>query len=96
MPGVTEFIGNGTEIDDNWHELIKDRYFVISEEEAKAAWPNDYQKYYHTAAGWYVGLDVFHTLHCVVSVVVVVVVIVKIKLVPGRLTDDRRIVYAMP
>ena len=47
---------------------IDDRYFWISEEEAKRHWPLHYQKYYHTPElGWAIGLDVFHTLHCVVS-----------------------------
>jgi hypothetical protein len=41
---------------------------MISEEEAKELWPNDFKIHYHRKyKGYMVGLDVFHTLHCLVS-----------------------------
>ncbi|KAK2595877.1 hypothetical protein N8I77_013669 [Diaporthe amygdali] len=53
------------EIDHAWEQLVGGRYFLITEEEAKATWGTDYRDYWSEARGGYVlGLDVFHTLHC--------------------------------
>lgn len=60
-----QYLGNSTEAQDNWHELLRDRYFLASEDEMKAIYPNNYKDYYHTALGWWIGLDGFHILHCV-------------------------------
>ncbi|WPA99419.1 uncharacterized protein RHO25_004036 [Cercospora beticola] len=54
-----------------WEELIKDRYFLVTEEEARQAWGKDYKKYYRYPdipghpGGYVGGLDVLHSLHCV-------------------------------
>lgn len=55
------------QIDDNWEDLIEDRYFSISEEEAVEAWGERRFDYVDEERGGYTaGLDVFHTLHCLV------------------------------
>ncbi|KAF2210011.1 hypothetical protein CERZMDRAFT_13606, partial [Cercospora zeae-maydis SCOH1-5] len=57
-------------IDEAWDELIHDRYFLISDEEANEAWGPDYILNYRTPdkstekGGYLAGLEVFHTLHC--------------------------------
>ncbi|CAK1362460.1 unnamed protein product [Cercospora beticola] len=49
----------------------KDRYFLVTEEEARQAWGKDYKKYYRYPdvpghpGGYVGGLDVLHSLHCV-------------------------------
>ncbi|KAF3762725.1 hypothetical protein M406DRAFT_333095 [Cryphonectria parasitica EP155] len=60
------FVGEPShEIDDNWLDLIGDRYFSISEEEAIEAWGERRHEYVDEDHGGYTaGLDVFHTLHC--------------------------------
>lgn len=56
------------EIDGNWMDLTEDRYFSISEEEAIEAWGDRRHEYVDEVRGGYTaGLDVFHTLHCLVS-----------------------------
>ncbi|KAH8760345.1 hypothetical protein F5883DRAFT_425813, partial [Diaporthe sp. PMI_573] len=53
------------EIDHAWEQLVGGRYFLITEDEAKATWGAEYKDYWSQARGGYVlGLDVFHTLHC--------------------------------
>lgn len=47
---------------------LLERDFIISEDEAKELWPNDYKiHWHHKKQGYSIGLDVFHTLHCIVS-----------------------------
>ncbi|KAH8807614.1 hypothetical protein F5884DRAFT_880843 [Xylogone sp. PMI_703] len=54
------------EIEDNWEALIGNRYFSISESEAKKAWGEKHREYVDQMVGGYTaGLDLFHTLHCV-------------------------------
>lgn len=56
-------------LDDNWEDLIGDRYFSISEDEAVEAWGEHRFAYVDEERGGYTaGLDVFHTLHCLVCV----------------------------
>ncbi|KAI1842108.1 hypothetical protein JX266_011641 [Neoarthrinium moseri] len=53
------------QLDHAWEQLVGGRYFLITEQEAKATWGPDYRGYWSQARGGYVlGLDVFHTLHC--------------------------------
>lgn len=67
-PENHQFTGEpSAEIDDNWMNLIEDRYFSISEEEAIEAWGERRHEYVDQDHGGYTaGLDVFHTLHCLV------------------------------
>lgn len=67
-PENHKFTGEpSAEIDDNWLNLIDDRYFSISEEEAIEAWGDRRHEYVDEDHGGYTaGLDVFHTLHCLV------------------------------
>jgi hypothetical protein len=45
-----------------------ERDFLITEEEAKALWPSDYQMHWDNRhGGYWVGLEMFHALHCVVG-----------------------------
>lgn len=53
------------EIDKAWDQLLKGRYFVVTEEEAEEAFGKSHGLYYHEHLGYMVGLDVFHALHCV-------------------------------
>ncbi|KAF2094131.1 hypothetical protein NA57DRAFT_60771 [Rhizodiscina lignyota] len=47
-------------------DSVIDRYFLITEEEARDHWGDEYDQYWNYAAGGYrAGLDMFHTLHCV-------------------------------
>ncbi|WQF82960.1 Putative mycotoxin biosynthesis protein UstYa [Colletotrichum destructivum] len=56
------------EIDHNWEQLHWGRFFLLSEEEARAAWGPDYTKYWAPREGGYVAaLEVMHTVHCLVS-----------------------------
>lgn len=68
-PENHRFVGEpSAEIDDNWMGLLEDRYFSISEEEAAEAWGDRRHDYVDEEHGGYTaGLDVFHTLHCLVS-----------------------------
>jgi hypothetical protein len=44
------------------------RYILITEEEARDTWGEEYVEFWDPYRGGYeVGLDVFHTLHCLVS-----------------------------
>ncbi|KAI0481340.1 hypothetical protein GGR56DRAFT_689038 [Xylariaceae sp. FL0804] len=65
-PGEIDYISGPTpEVDLAWRNLSGARDFKITEEEAKELWPNNYKIHYHRKYGGYmVGLDVFHTLHC--------------------------------
>ncbi|KAI1347179.1 hypothetical protein F5Y01DRAFT_319015 [Xylaria sp. FL0043] len=59
------YIGSGPEVDSAWEELVKNRYFLLTDEEAKEAWGDDYTEYWNNNRGGYLGgLDMFHTLHC--------------------------------
>ncbi|KAF2207417.1 hypothetical protein CERZMDRAFT_16581, partial [Cercospora zeae-maydis SCOH1-5] len=59
------------QIDLEWEELIKKRYFLIDDDEAREAWGPNYQQYYRypdqgdKKGGYVAGVDVLHTLHCV-------------------------------
>ena len=59
------FIGSTPEVDAEWNQLVKDRYFLLSDEEAKEAYGHNIAPYWNGFHGGYVaGLDVLHTLHC--------------------------------
>lgn len=68
-PENHRFVGPpSAEIDDNWAGLLEGRYFSVSEEEAVEAWGDRRHEYVDEERGGYTaGLDVFHTLHCLVS-----------------------------
>lgn len=68
-PENKKFVGKpSAEIDENWMSLLDDRYFSISEEEAIEAWGDRRYEYVDEEHGGYTaGLDVFHTLHCLVG-----------------------------
>ena len=60
-----KYVGNTPEIDAEWEELSKDRYFLLTDAEAREAYGNSPLKYWNVHHGGYVaGLDVMHTLHC--------------------------------
>ncbi|KAH8898711.1 hypothetical protein GQ53DRAFT_877812 [Thozetella sp. PMI_491] len=65
-PAEIDYVGEPSPlIDQAWYNLSAQRDFLLSEEEAKALWPNDYMKHWHhTFKGYLVGIDAFHTLHC--------------------------------
>ncbi|KIW98973.1 uncharacterized protein Z519_00636 [Cladophialophora bantiana CBS 173.52] len=68
-PDQIQYVGSPSpEIDQNWADLINDRYFYLSELEALSVWGPDFDGYYDIVDGQkqYVGgLDILHTLHCV-------------------------------
>lgn len=53
-PDEKIYVGDSwEEIDRNWEELLWGRYFSISEEEARALWPDDYLDYMDPIkSGW--------------------------------------------
>jgi len=61
-----KYIGSSPEVDEEWEELTKDRYFLLSDAEAAQAYRGDnITAYWNEHHGGYVaGLDVLHTLHC--------------------------------
>ncbi|KAF2101283.1 hypothetical protein NA57DRAFT_72725 [Rhizodiscina lignyota] len=60
-----QYIGNGKAVDDAWTGLVKDRYFLLTDDEAREAWGSEYTEYWDELRGGYLaGLDMFHTLHC--------------------------------
>ncbi|ETI25970.1 hypothetical protein G647_02747 [Cladophialophora carrionii CBS 160.54] len=65
-PDPVRYVGPPSpEIDKNWEKLTWGRYFLITEEEARASWGEEIEEYWDEQRGGYVtGLDVFHTLHC--------------------------------
>lgn len=68
-PENLDFTSQTKETDQNWRDLLEDRFFSISEEEATEAWGEDRHKYIDQKNGGYTaGLDVFHTLHCLVCI----------------------------
>lgn len=67
-PENLDFTSQNKEVDNNWLDLLEDGYFSISEEEAREAWGEARHAYVDRNRGGYTaGLDVFHTLHCLVS-----------------------------
>ncbi|EME78253.1 uncharacterized protein MYCFIDRAFT_144082 [Pseudocercospora fijiensis CIRAD86] len=65
-PAEPVYVGDPSpEIDRNWDELVEDRYWSISEDEAKMLWGVGHERYRDHAKGGYTGgFDVFHMLHC--------------------------------
>lgn len=54
------------EIDAAWEDLLRGRYFTITEAEAVQTFGNPHGLYLHPdGVGYLTGLDVFHALHCV-------------------------------
>ena len=52
-------------MDAAWEDITKDRYFLLSDDEALEAYGDDPGRYWNVAHGGIVaGLDVLHTLHC--------------------------------
>ncbi|KAK3935486.1 hypothetical protein QBC46DRAFT_397382 [Diplogelasinospora grovesii] len=52
-------------IDHAWALLHWGRFFLLSEDEARSAWPNEYKQFWSPKRGGYVvALEVMHTLHC--------------------------------
>jgi hypothetical protein len=68
-PENLRFTGDlSDEVDENWNQIVEDRYFSVSEAEAIEAWGDHRHEYVDEELGGYTaGLDVFHTLHCLVS-----------------------------
>ncbi|EMC92303.1 hypothetical protein BAUCODRAFT_151715 [Baudoinia panamericana UAMH 10762] len=61
-----KYIGATPDVDAAWMELVGDRYFLLSDEEADAAFGPNAARYWNVHHGGYaIGLDVLHTLHCV-------------------------------
>ena len=65
-----EYVGSTPAVDAAWEELTEDRYFLLTNEEARRAYGQDRNgqppaKYWNVHHGGYVaGLDVLHTLQC--------------------------------
>jgi len=56
------------EVDQAWADLTGERDFLISEYEARELWGDDmHLHWHHRKKGYSIGLDVFHTLHCLVG-----------------------------
>jgi hypothetical protein len=54
-PGTKRYVGKPSkEIDANWQELIRDRYFWVSDEEAASMWPDELDTLYHREGKGYV------------------------------------------
>lgn len=52
-------------MDAAWNLLVKDRYILLSEDEARTAWGPDYKKWWVNESGGYLaGIDMLHSLHC--------------------------------
>lgn len=65
-PSEPRYVGPPTdELDAAWEELVKGRYFNVTEEEAEMAFGKPHGLYNHPDIGYLVGLDVYHALHCV-------------------------------
>ncbi|KIM95540.1 hypothetical protein OIDMADRAFT_133628 [Oidiodendron maius Zn] len=66
-PSEPVYVGPPTdEMDDAWHNLLTNRYFNITEEEAELTFGKPHGLYKHPdGIGYLIGLDVYHTLHCV-------------------------------
>jgi hypothetical protein len=61
-----KYVGPGSAVDAAWEELTKDRYFLLTDDEAIEAYGSDPSKYWNVHHGGYIaGLDVLHSLHCV-------------------------------
>ncbi|KXT15673.1 hypothetical protein AC579_6114 [Pseudocercospora musae] len=65
-PSEPVYVGEPSpEIDGAWEELVHDRYWSISESEAKSLWGVGYEMYRdEVKGGWTGGFDTFHILHC--------------------------------
>lgn len=60
-----QYVGSTPEVDAAWMSLTEDRYFLLTDEEARDAYGADPEPYWNVHHGGYVaGLDVMHTLHC--------------------------------
>lgn len=60
-----KYVGSSSEVDAAWDALTKDRYFLLSDDEAREAYGEDPEPYWNVHHGGYIaGLDVLHTLHC--------------------------------
>lgn len=68
-PENLDFTSQSKETDQNWRDLLDDRFFSLSEEEAIEAWGEKRHMYIDQINGGYTaGLDVFHSLHCLVCI----------------------------
>ncbi|KAH8760338.1 hypothetical protein F5883DRAFT_606203 [Diaporthe sp. PMI_573] len=69
-PGSIKYIGEPSpEIDQNWEDATWGRYFLATDEEARNAFSERYGDdvswlWNDHAGGYVVGIDMFHTLHC--------------------------------
>ncbi|RDW72831.1 hypothetical protein BP6252_06738 [Coleophoma cylindrospora] len=53
--GPVQYVGLPTpEIDEAWHELTKNRYIKITEEEAKNTWPENYRDFWDSNYNAYI------------------------------------------
>ncbi|KAF2094937.1 hypothetical protein NA57DRAFT_80104 [Rhizodiscina lignyota] len=56
------------EIDEAWKSLIRHRYFIMTKEEARNTWPDEWAQTLIQLPtgdeGYLGGIDMFHTLHC--------------------------------
>ncbi|KAH8680834.1 hypothetical protein BX600DRAFT_504586 [Xylariales sp. PMI_506] len=68
-PDPIRYVGDPSlhpEIDENWDKLTYGRYFRITPEEMSEAFGEGFEQYWDEKNGGYVvGIDMFHTLHCV-------------------------------
>ncbi|CAK7221034.1 hypothetical protein SBRCBS47491_004389 [Sporothrix bragantina] len=64
-PGKDIYVGAGPLVDKEWDVLTFGRYFIISDDEARETFGPGYKEYYNEQFnGYVIGLDMFHTLHC--------------------------------
>ncbi|KIN09130.1 hypothetical protein OIDMADRAFT_108896 [Oidiodendron maius Zn] len=65
-PSEPKYVGPpNEEIDSAWKTLLKGRYFKVTEEEAEMTFGKPHGLYNHPNIGYLMGLDVYHSLHCV-------------------------------
>lgn len=60
-----KYVGSSPDVDHAWEALTRDRYFLLSDEEAYEAYGSNPSIYWNVHHGGYIaGLDALHTLHC--------------------------------
>ncbi|CZR52525.1 uncharacterized protein PAC_02402 [Phialocephala subalpina] len=65
-PNEPMYVGPPSDrIDEAWDELLVGRYFTVTEGEAESTFGKPHGLHNHKNLGYLIGLDVFHTLHCV-------------------------------
>lgn len=64
--GKPVYVGTPSpELDATWNALVKDSFFLLSDDEARDAWGPDYEKWWVDERGGYLaGVEALHALNC--------------------------------